>query len=36
MSRHFEDLLHFNQIENLPVRVFSLILQSDNLRVEEE
>jgi|TARA_B110000285_G_C14623429_1_gene380154 hypothetical protein len=36
MAKKFEDLMNFNQIENLPVRIFSLIAQSDNLYIDEE
>ena len=36
MAKKFEDLMNFNQIENLPVRIFSLISQSDNLYIDEE
>lgn len=36
LSQKFEDLMNFNQVENLPVRVFSLLIQSDNLHIDEE
>jgi len=36
LAARFEDLLHFNEVEHLPARVFSLVLQSDNLHVDEE
>ena len=36
LSQKFEDLMNFNQVENLPARVFSLLIQSDNLHIDEE
>ena len=36
IASKFEDLMNFNQIENLPVRIFSLMIQSDNLYIDEE
>ena len=36
LAQKFEDLMNFNQVENLPARVFSLLIQSDNLHIDEE